>query len=305
MKFLHLILILLAVVCLAACGPAAAPATPTPLPTPTAAPSPVPTATALPVLTVEQLMNFQYHTPQYDKTVTLKDGNYTAGSGTDYFSVVMQANVAFGDLNGDGLPDAAVLLAENGGGSGVFVSLLAMINQGGQPLQSGAVLIDDRPRVDSLAIQDGKIVLGALIHGPNDPMASPTLAVTETYTLAQDGLALVRFTSQTSDGQERSITIQSPAPGAQVGGTVQVKGEMPIAPFENTLAYSLYDAAGKELAKGPFAVQSNGAGGPATFDAAVSLPSLPSGTVVRLELSDLSAADGSPLAIDSVELKVE
>jgi hypothetical protein len=83
---------------------------------------------------------------------------------------------------------------------------------------------------------------------------------------------------------------------------VRIKGKVSISPFENNLAYKIYDAAGKELANGPVNVSSDGAGGPGTFDNTIDLNAIPAGLVVRFELSDVSAADGSTLAMDSLEL---
>jgi len=285
--------------------------TPTPI-TPTGVPTTIipaatpmetqPPAIQVPLLSEDLLKNAEYTTPQYNKTVTLTNGKYEAGSGADYFMAVLLPQIAYGDLNGDGLEDAAILLGENGGGSGVFVSVVAMINQNGKPIQSGAAMIDDRPKINSLTIKDGKIVVEALIHGPNDAMVNPTFPVTQTYQLTESRLALTRFTSRTPSGEERAIQIEGPLPGALVSGPLQVKGSMTIGPFENNLIYRIYDEKGNKLAEGPFPVNSNGTGGPAMFDHAIDLPLLPTGAVIRLELVDANAVDGSTLAMDSVRL---
>jgi hypothetical protein len=60
-----------------------------------------------------------------------------------------------------------------------------------------------------------------------------------------------------------------------------------------------------ELASGPIQVTAAEMGGPGTFDSIISLGSILSGTVVRIEIQDLSAADGSLLAMDSAELVVK
>jgi hypothetical protein len=46
-------------------------------------------------------------------------------------------------------------------------------------------------------------------------------------------------------------------------------------------------------------------GAPGTFDAPISLDGIPSGTMVYIEIQDLSAADGSLLALDTVKLTVK
>jgi hypothetical protein len=256
-------------------------------------------------LTLDQLKNYAYLAPQYDRVATLKDGKFETGSGTDIFSAVLQPEVAFGDLNGIGAEDAVLLLAENGGGTGVFVSLIAVLNENGTPMQAATAFIDDRPKIDSLTISDGKIILGATIHSITDPMVSPTFKVSETYQMPSAGLTtlvLTHFVSYTPDGAERSITIENPKNGDKVSGSVQVKGRMPISPFENTLAFRIYDASGKDLATGPFMVNSDAVGGPATLDAFIDISALPKGIGIRLDLIDVSMADGSTVALDSVTL---
>jgi len=76
-------------------------------------------------------------------------------------------------------------LAENGGGSGVFVSLVVFLSHENGFSQSQAALIDDRAQVNRVAVTTGKISVDALIHGANDAMASPSLHVLETYQLME------------------------------------------------------------------------------------------------------------------------
>jgi Immunoglobulin-like domain of bacterial spore germination len=311
MKTIRSILVALGIMILAACNTSTqalstatlVPPTATPVP-PTATPLP-PTATAFPPLTGDMLKNATYQLLTYQKTVTLKDGNYENGSGADYILATLLPQIAFGDLNGDGSQDAAVLVAENAGGSGTFVSVYAIINQAGKPLQSGAALIDDRPNIQALSIKDGQINVAALIHGGNDSMANPTLTVTEAYQLIKSGIKLVDFTTKTTDGAVRSIKIESPVSGAQASASVEVKGSMPVAPSDNTLAYRIDDAAGNKLAEGPFSVTAQTAGGPATFDNTLTLPSLASGATIWLVLSENNAGDGSVVALKAISLIIK
>ena len=59
------------------------------------------------------------------------------------------------------------------------------------------------------------------------------------------------------------------------------------------------------LAEGPLQVISEEMGGPGTFDSPIDISTLPAGPPIRLALLDLSAADGSILAMDSVALVVK
>ena len=306
-----------------------APATPAPLaptevtptkaaptkPAPTKAPMAVPTGirvlTAPPAtltaarLTSEQLKNAEYHLPEYTRTVKLVNGSYESGSGADYISAILVGPIAFGDLNGDGLEDAAVLLAENGGGSGVFVSVVAMLNQDGQPVQSGSVLVDDRPKIDNLSIENGQIVVTATVHGPSDPGCCPNLPVVRTFAWTPFNWVMVRLVSKTPTGAERSIRLDQPTPGAEVSGSTRVQGTFTISPFENTLSYRAADGHGYELAKGSIPARSDGVGGPGTFDATVDLSGVPPGTQIWLEIVDVSPANGWPLALDSALVTIK
>jgi hypothetical protein len=264
-----------------------------------------PTA-AVPPLTVEMLKNGTYLLPQAGETVTLVDGRYDrAESMEDLLHVELRDPIAFGDLDGDGAEDAAFLLSENLGGTGFFVSLLAIRNDGGNPVQAASEFIEDRPQINGLTIVAGRIAADLVIHGHQDPMCCPTLPAVAVYRLAVNKLVLIRFTTQTPGGEERAITITGPAGGSAVSGSVQVSGSITISPFENNLTYKIIDASDNELAMGPVPVQSEDIGAPGTFNATISLAGIPAGAMIRLEISDISMADGSLLAMDSVALRVE
>ncbi len=275
--------------------------TPSPSPTPTVPP----TATRAP-LTPEMVMNAEYQLNAANavRLVRLQNGVYEAGTGPDFQSVHVADRPVLGDLNRDGLEDVAAVVGENYGGSGVFTYLAVFMNREGELLHQFSTLIDDRPQIQGIKIEDDKIILDAVVHSADDPMCCPSFPVRRTYQLTKSGLTLVSQTSTTPTGAERVITITSPKNGDQVSGSVQVTGNVTIGPFENNLVYTIYDAMGKELARGPFPVSSDGLGGPGTFDHTIDLSQIPPGLIIRIMLSDLSAADGSMLAMDSVEVLV-
>ena len=165
-------------------------------PTATAAsPSPTATATpAAPTLTSAQLANAVYssETAQARK-VTLVNGKFEASTGagaTQKLTVTLTEPIAVGDLNGDDAADAAVVLATNTGGTGVFKSLHAVLNQAGQPVEAAAIQLGDRVQVKSLAIQSGAVLVDLLTHGPKDALCCPTMEVMQTYKLQGATLVL-------------------------------------------------------------------------------------------------------------------
>jgi len=307
LKFLFLALVLV----LAACNPSAGTdATPTTTqPAPTAEPAPDPTDAAGTGLTEEVLRNAEYIFVEEDQPflVRLADGRYQFGTdpdAEDYVSISLAEDVfAFGDLNGDGVQDAVVLLVETYGGTGVFVSLAAVLDQGGESRHVSTAFIDDRPIIYTVSIQDGEILMDAVVHAPDDEMCCPSQAETRTYRLGARGLVLTQLTSQFEGGEKRIISIESPAAGSEVGRVFPLKGSVTIAPFENTLVVKVFDAGENQVYIGPLMVNAPDMGEPGTFDFSINLEgiALDSGPI-RIEVADVSMADGSYLAMASVDV---
>lgn len=269
-------------------------------------PSDTPASTAVPPLTEAMIKNGTYKAPQSGETVTLTDGKFDRTTpDTDVLHVAIQGPIVFGDLNGDHAADAAFMMSENTGGTGNFVSLIVVLDQNGAPVQWSDRYIEDRAEINSLAIQNERILLDALIHGPNDGMCCPSFHVTETFQLKAKKLILTHFVSYTgSSTPQREIFLSSPAAGDSVSGSMTVVGMITILPFENTLAYAIFDKDENKLASGTFTV-TPGAGASGTFSASIDLSGIPVGASVRLEVSSLSPANGSLLAMDSVYVLVK
>lgn len=279
--------------------------------TPTPTPYIYPTAETptVPALTVDALRNASYTLPNFTGDLflyQLTDGKYTLGDPavTGYVEVTLLDTFAFGDLNNDGVNDAAVLLAENFGGTGVFVSVNVVLNDGGQPRHAASSMIDDRPQIVNLDIRDGEIFLEAVVHAFDDPACCPELSVTRSYKLSGASLTLVRATTRLSNGQERVIAIESLSDGTEIRGELVIRGSVSIAPFENTLTYRVYNEQGNELAAGPIMVDAADFGAPGTFSIMLDTSTFSMGRV-RIVVADLSAADGSVLAMDSVEIIIQ
>lgn len=294
-------------------SPQPIPATDTLIPTeaaPTSTPLPVATDTPIPAgLTLDQLKNAEVMmtTVGEPKLVKLTDGKYEQNSDpTNYASVSMGQQVAYGDLNGDGASDAAIIIGENFGGSGVFVSVVAMLNQGGQPVYGGSLIIDDRPAVNSIAIQDGEILLDGIVHGPNDPGCCPAQPVTRSYRLWSGKLILTHVTTKTPNGDERILKIDSPAAGSEISGPFTVNGSVTIAPFENTLSYAVFlEGTPDPIVQSSLMVTAAEMGGPGTFALPLDFSSAGIQGHIRIEISDLSAADGSELALATLFVTIK
>lgn len=241
------------------------------------------------------------------QVVKFTDGKFEQGiPGSDNFmSIALTDFIAVGDLDEDGRDEIAALVSENYGGTGVFVFLAIYVNRDGTPTFQASTIVDDRPQLNELSVENGEIFLDAVIHGTDDPMCCPTLKTVRHYRLIDNQLDMTDYTTFTPDGKPRTITIESPTNGTEVFTSVQMKGTVAIAPFENNLAYRIFDVSGIELSAGPIAVSAPDLGAPGTFDVVIPLGKVLSDSIIRIEVQDLSAADGSLLAMDSVELVVK
>jgi hypothetical protein len=293
-------------------------ATPTSVPltsTDTPVPTPAPTETSAAVitdtpagppaaagsLTLDMLRNATYFTPFYSRTVQLVNGSYSEGSGATAFSVQMLNVYGFGDLNGDGKDDAAVILVENGGGSGSFESVIVVTNQGGAPHQAGQAQLGDRVLVNSVDISSGVIHLDMVVQGPSDPLCCPSLPQKQNFWLIGNKLWLMRLNS-TIGGTEHAIYIDTPGNWASIAYPFTVAGTVNVLPFENTLAYHIYLIDGTQVNNSSFTVTPAG-GISGTFSHDFNLSGAGISGWFIVQLVETSAADGSTVALGSVIVK--
>ena len=131
----------------------------------------------------------------YPEPVQLTDGLYEGApfveGGASRPTVRMLPLTAIGDLDGDGLADAAVLLVENSGGSGSFFFLAAVANRAGLPENVVTVPLGDRVSPSYLAIEDGAIVVDTAAFAESDPLCCPSLKVRTTYVLRGTALEII------------------------------------------------------------------------------------------------------------------
>jgi len=163
------------------------------------------------VLTADALANMTYQSQLApDGEVTLVDGRYEGADGL----LVVLANepMAYGQLGGQDA--AAVLIVENGGGSGSFVNLAVVLDQDGTPVNIASTLLGDRVDVYALAIEDGAITVEMVRQGPNDPMCCPTEVARVIYTLDSDQLLQVDDVTVLGSGAQVALDV-APEEGYQ------------------------------------------------------------------------------------------
>lgn len=148
---------------------------------------------AVTMLTEKQLANATYE-GIYDGPVTLNDGEFLGdpfveGGASRPSLQLVDDFLVRGDVNGDGVDEAVVLLAESSGGSGTFIYLSVVGQRDGKLLNMGTVPLGDRVQVRQSEIRDGVVSIDVVQAGPDDPACCPSEAATREWRL--DGGVLV------------------------------------------------------------------------------------------------------------------
>ncbi len=148
-------------------------------------------------LTLEVLKNAEYYCEACMGWVKLQDGSYSEEkeeSGMIFIRETWMAEdiVVYGDLNSDGKEDVVVIIVSNFGGSGVFVELVVMINDKGNPLYLDSEILGDRIIINSIAIEFSEIILDMVIQGPDDALCCPTLEKVVRYKISGNKLVEIK-----------------------------------------------------------------------------------------------------------------
>jgi len=127
--------------------------------------------------------------------VRLKQGRAEAPVAADSASKLVTSVLGeptFGDLDGDGDEDAALVLVHSGGGSGTFYYVTVARNVRGAYQGSNGVWLGDRIHVQDVAVRHGMLIVRYLDRATYEPMASvPNLQHTVILSL-EDGTLRVR-----------------------------------------------------------------------------------------------------------------
>jgi len=169
-------------------------------------PPPSTEAPPLPGISAEKVRNAKYQLGFTDalRIVQLSDGVYQQGApgGSDYINVRVTDYVALGDIDGDHVNEAAALITESYGGSGVFVFLALFMERINEAEFFASVYVDDRPTIEDIGFENNEIFLSVVTHKKDEPMCCPTLRNERRYRLVNNQLDLSSYVTYTADGRE-------------------------------------------------------------------------------------------------------
>ena len=80
------------------------------------------------------------------------------------------------------------------------------------------------------------------------------------------GYRVLHWTTTAPSGLVREINITDPAPEAQIGASLTLRGKTSVGPFENTLVYRIYAADGMAVTESSLMVTNTDIGQPSTFE---------------------------------------
>ncbi len=230
-----------------------------------------------------------------DKEVTLTDGRSAmpVAPGSASMAVTTLLQQSYGQLDGAGATDAAVILAHNSGGSGTFYYLAVVGTNDPAP----ALRLGDRLIVQRLSAANGQVVVTYLDRAFDTPFAAPpTMPVTRIFAAERGGLVEIgagACEARNLDQLGSFVFVTAPAPGAQLFSGFTVEGCSRT--FESTVNWSLHDRAGAELVSGH--TMGGGFDGPARFSFTVEYDNLAGGPQVgslRVFEVDVSEGEGYP-----------
>ena len=155
---------------------------------------------------VSTLKNLTYY-GIYADPVSLKNGVYEGqpfvpeGAARPRVAFVEQLYIS-GDLDGDGVEEAAGFLTESSGGSGSYTYLVIVDTDNSHYKNVATWKLGDRIKVRALRLQQGALELDMVTAGPQEAACCPTLKVHKSYRYTGGKL------TETSSEEQGHVSIQ-------------------------------------------------------------------------------------------------
>lgn len=143
----------------------------------------------------------------------------------------------------------------------------------------------------------GRIEIVDVGTGDGSALARTTVPVVLEATPSMYGAPPMEETGRPA----RELVLEAPLSGATVGAEIEVRGRVSVMPFEKNLTYRIYDAAGTVVGESYISVEGD-LDGPGTFARSIAVTGTTSPGRLRIEVRDVSEADGSLFVSTWVEV---
>lgn len=166
------------------------------------------------------------------------------GSPSSRITTTVFGDPTVGDLNGDGSADAAVILVQKTGGSGVFYYVAAALQTTDGMKGTNAILLGDRIAPQTLELNGEEVIANYADRNPGEPMTTnPSVGVSK-Y-LKVEGMRLVEVGSPIED-----------AGGSSVGGETMTSPDSLTQQYNDmTVFYDVGDRFTLSLGEGEWNLQ--------------------------------------------------
>lgn len=151
---------------------------------------------------VSDFKNCTYHINEQE--IILVDGYSEIDMGLSKIITQYYGNEVSGDFNNDGLNDTALILTQDGGGSGTFFYLVAALGNNNTCIGTNGVFLGDRISIQSIEIKEGRIIVNYNDRKDSDPMTSiPSIEITKQFKL-ENG-RLIDITSEEESKEQNCL----------------------------------------------------------------------------------------------------
>lgn len=124
-----------------------------------------------------------------NQEITLTDGKYEEEIPETSSKIVTTLwSTTPGDLNGDGVDDAGIILVQQTEGSGSFYYAAASMNRDGEWFGTNADLLGDRVAPQTTAIEEGVYIVNYAERAPGEPMSAPPSVGTSNRYVVENGV---------------------------------------------------------------------------------------------------------------------
>jgi peptidoglycan/xylan/chitin deacetylase (PgdA/CDA1 family) len=146
-----------------------------------------------------------------DTTVRLRDGEFideNPSGGGPAITINLAPYRVYGDLDGDGSEEVALILVETSGNSNPLYKLIAMRSDGGKPSPAGGYPLGSDLFIREINIKYGKIQVELREFSSGDPVCCPSTSRRLAFSMEDAGLELI--SEDTTDAASNPAELERP-----------------------------------------------------------------------------------------------